>query len=179
MENLSWLSIDQENNIVHFTSVDAMSILCFLKNRDFQITEMIWLKKNKEKDLLNKTEERFWVNKNHYLEISNLIEENEFQNICSLIINFKNENGLQFTYGELWVKLDDYNTLKDCTIKILEQYGYFAGKIIWDIVSKKKYEIPIYFLLGMENNDIQLDDLKRMTIHAENVHNNIINSMNI
>ena len=170
MENLSWFSYNKEKKIVHLSSVDAMSILCLLKNRDFQITEMKGLKKKKEKDLLRKDEKRFWVNKDHYLEISSLIEENENENICSLIINFKNENGLHFSYGELWVKLDDYNILKECTIKILEQYGYFAGEIIWDIGRKEKYEIPIYFLLGMQEKDIKNDDIKKMKIHAENVH---------
>ena len=170
MENLSWLSYNNEKKIAHFSSVDAISILCFLKNRDFQITEMKGLKKNKEKDLLREGEERFWVKENHYVEISSLIEENEAENICSLIINLKNENGLYFSYGQLSVKLDDDSILKDCTIKILEQYGYYAGKIIWDIAVKEKYDIPIYFLLGMQEKDINNDDIKRMKIHAENVH---------
>ena len=52
MENLSWLSYNNDKEIAHFSSVDAMIVLCFLKNRDFQITEMKGLKKNKEKNLL-------------------------------------------------------------------------------------------------------------------------------
>ena len=30
------------------------------------------------------------------------------------------------------MKLPDCNILKECTIKILEQYGYFSGNIIWE-----------------------------------------------
>ena len=38
MENLSLLPFNNDKKIAHFSSVDAMIILCFLKNRDFQIT---------------------------------------------------------------------------------------------------------------------------------------------
>ena len=72
-----WLGINLEKNTVNLHSVDATSILPFIRGRDFQIVEMMGYKDNIEKNLLRENEERFWVRKNHYIEISGLIEGNE------------------------------------------------------------------------------------------------------
>ena len=45
MEHLMWFGISSEESIIHLHSVDAMSILPFIRGRDFQITEM-WGSKN-------------------------------------------------------------------------------------------------------------------------------------
>ena len=44
--------------------------------------------------------------------------------------------------------------LKKCTIRLLEQYGYFAAEKIWEFVSKQDCDMPIYYVLGMEEKDL-------------------------
>jgi hypothetical protein len=162
MEHLAWIGINSEKNIINLHSVDAMSILQFIRGRDFQITE-IWSGEGKnEKNLLKENEERVWIRNKHYLEISALIEEDESESIYGLNINLDNGDVLHFSHGQLNVKMSDSKLLKKCTIKLLEQYGYFAAERIWDCVSKQDCSMPIYYLLGMEEKDLgnSLEDMK-------------------
>tara|TARA_B100000683_G_C12509672_1_gene560222 strand:+ start:203 stop:736 length:534 start_codon:yes stop_codon:yes gene_type:complete len=161
MEHLMWLGVNSEDNLIGCHSVDAMSILPFLRGRDFQIEELFGDKNNIEKNLLWENEERFWVRENHYIEISSLIEEDNSEQISSIIINFDNGDRLNFCRGHLIVKLSDNKSLKKCTVRLLEQYGYFAAEKIWDFVSKQDYDMPIYYVLGMEEKDLD-DSLERM-----------------
>ena len=96
MENLGWFGIKSEESSIYLCSIDALSILTFIRGRDFQIIEMWGSKNNNEKDLLCKYEERFWVRKNHFIEIASLIKEDEYENISSITINFNNEDELNF-----------------------------------------------------------------------------------
>ena len=93
-----WFGVNSEDNLINCHSVDAMSILPFLRGRDFQIEELSGYKDNVVKNLLRENEERSWVRKNHYIEISSLIEEDENEQISSLIINFDNGDGLSFSF---------------------------------------------------------------------------------
>ena len=86
--------------------------------------------------------------------MSSLIEEDDSEQISSLIINFKNGDGLSFCFGQLSVRLKDSKLLKKCTIRLLEQYGYFAADKIWEFVSKQDCDMPIYYVLGMEEKDL-------------------------
>ena len=52
-----WFGVNSEDNLIGCHSVDAMSILPFIRGRDFQITEMWGSKNNKEKE---KNEGYFW-----------------------------------------------------------------------------------------------------------------------
>ena len=148
-----------------------MSILPFFRGRDFQIEELSGYKDSIEKNLLWENEERFWVKKNHYIEISSLIEEDDSEQISSLIINFKNGDGLSFCFGQLSVRLKDSKLLKKCTIRLLEQYGYFAAEKIWDFVSKQDCDMPIYYVLGMEEKDLgnRLNEMRNQgkIVHEE------------
>ena len=74
MEKLDWLQINKKENWASFRSVDALAILPFLRNRDFRILEMIGRKNKEEQSLLWEDEERLWVNKRHFLDISSIIE---------------------------------------------------------------------------------------------------------
>jgi len=156
-----WMGVNSEENLFNCSSVDAMSIIPFLRGRDFQIEELFGYKNNIDKNLLWENEERFWVRENHYIEISSLIEEDNDEQISSIIINFDNGDGLNFCHGQLSVKLSDNKSLKKCTVRLLEQYGYFAAEKIWEFVSKQDYVMPIYYVLGMEERDLD-DSLKRM-----------------
>ena len=166
-----WFGINSEDNLIGCHSVDAMSILPFLRGRDFQIEELSGYKDSIEKNLLWENEERFWVKKNHYIEISSLIEEDDSEQISSLIINFKNGDGLSFCFGQLSVRLKDSKLLKKCTIRLLEQYGYFAAERIWDFVSKQDCDMPIYYVLGMEEKDLgnRLNEMRKQgkIVHEE------------
>ena len=175
MEHLMWFGINSEDNLISCHSVNAMSILPFLIGRDFQIVEMLGHKDDIEKNLLWENEERFWVRENHYIEISSLIEEDNSEQISSLIINFDDGDGLNFCHGQLGVRLSDNKSLKKCTVRLLEQYGYFAADKIWEFVSKQDYDMPIYYVLGMEEKDLD-DSLKRMRdegIRVEEFHSKL------
>jgi len=181
MEHLMWFGINSKKNIINLHSVDAMSILPFIRGRDFQITEMWGYKKNNEKVLHWKDEERLWVRQNHFIEIASLIEEDEYENISSITINFDNGDELNFCYGQLGVKISDSKLLKKCTLKLLEQYGYYAANEIWNFVSQQNCDMPIYYLLGMEDKDI-LNSLEETRIHNLNYNEkmkNILERMEI
>ena len=181
MENLGWFGIKSEESSIYLCSIDALSILTFIRGRDFQIIEMWGSKNNNEKDLLCKYEERFWVRKNHFIEIASLIEDDEVENISSITINLDNGDELNFSYGQLWVKIADTKLLKKCTLKILEQYGYYAANEIWNFVSQQNCEMPIDYLVGMEEKDI-LDSLEKTKIQnlmCNQYENNILEKMKI
>lgn len=161
MEHLAWRTINSDENIINLHSVDAMSILQFIRGRDFQVSEMWGGEGQNEKNLLKENEDRVWIRNKHYIEISALIEEDDTESICLLNINLDNGDVLDFTYGQLNVKISDSKLLKRCTIKLLEQYGYFTAERIWNFVSKQDCSMPIYYLLGMEEKDL-CDSLEKM-----------------
>ena len=181
MEHLMWFGINSKKNIINLHSVDAMSILPFIRGRDFQITEMWGYKKNNEKVLHWKDEERFWVRKNHFIEIASLIEDDEGENIISLRINLDNGDYISLIYGQLWVKISNTKLLKKCTLKILEQYGYYAANEIWNFVSQQNCEMPIDYLVGMEEKDIldSLEETKIQNLMCNQYENNILEKMKI
>jgi|TARA_B110000003_G_C16409232_1_gene441543 hypothetical protein len=181
MENLGWFGIKSEESSIYLSSIDALSILTFIRGRDFQIIEMWGFKKNNEKDLLCKYEERFWVKKNHFIEIASLIEEDENENIISLRINLDNGDYINLIYGQLWVKISDIKLLKKCTLKILEQYGYYAANEIWNFVSQQNCDMPIYYLKGMEEKDIldSLEETRIQNIIYNQNENDILKKMKI
>lgn len=172
MEHLVWFGINSKKDTISLHSVDAMSILPFIRGRDFHIEELSGYKDNIEKNLLSENEESFWIRNNHYIEVSSLIEEDEYEHISTIIINFENDDGLSFCFGQLNVRLTDIELLRKCTIRLLEQYGYFAAERIWDFVSKQDYDMPIYYVLGMEEKDLG-DSLHEMRKQGQIVHEEI------
>jgi len=181
MENLGWFGIKSEESSIYLCSIDALSILTFIRGRDFQIIEMWGSKNNNEKNLLCKYEERFWVRKNHFIEIASLIEEDENENIISLRINLDNGDYINLIYGQLWVKISDTKLLKKCTLKILEQYGYYAANEIWNFVSKQNCEMPINYLQGMEERDIldSFEETRIQNLMCNQNESNILEKMKI
>jgi hypothetical protein len=167
-----WFSVNYQENFISCHSVDAMSILQYIRGRDFQIEELYGYKDNIEKNLLWENEERFWVRKNHYIEISSLIEEDNYEQISSIKINFENGDWLSYSFGQLSVRLKDVKLLKKCTVKLLEQYGYFAADRIWNFVSKQDYDMPIYYVLGMEEKDLG-ETLNEMQLQGQKVYDDV------
>ena len=111
MEHLKWIYINIKDGIVSCSSVNV-SILPFIRQRDFKIVELFGYKDGCEKNLLWENEEPSWVRRSHYVEISSLIEEDSFENILSMRINFDNNDFLNFCYGQLNVRLMDIDSLK-------------------------------------------------------------------
>ena len=72
MEHLKWIYINIKDGIVSCSSVDAMSILPFIRQRDFKIVELFGYKDGCENNLLWENEEPSWVRRSHYVEISSL-----------------------------------------------------------------------------------------------------------
>ena len=167
-----WFGVNSEDNLISCHSVDAMSILHFIRGRDFQIEELSGYKDNVEKNLLRENEERSWVRMNHYIEISSLIEDDEYEQISSIIINFENGDGLSYSFGQLNVRLSNSKLLKECTTKLLEQYGYFAADRIWDFVNKQDCDMPIYYVLGMQEKDLG-DTLNEMKKQGQKVYDEV------
>lgn len=172
MEHLRWFYVNIKDRVVSCSSVDAMSVLPFIRHRDFQIVELFGYKDGSEKNLLWENEEGSWVRDSHYVEISSLIEEDSFENILSMRINFDNDDFLNFCYGQLNVRLMDIDSLKKSTLILLEQYGYFAADKIWDFVSKQDYDMPIYYVLGMEEKDLG-GTLNEMQKQGKKVHDQL------
>ena len=168
MEKLEWLGINKKENWASFSSVDALAILPFLRNRDFRILQMIGMKNKKEQSLLWKNEERMWVRERHYIDINSIIEDNDSCPIYYMEIELDNSDFIRFSYGTLFVKITTNTLLKKITLQILETYGYFASNTIWDHVYNQHHEMPIYFACGMEERDIT-DEMSRLTIESDRI----------
>jgi len=181
MEALGWFGMKSEESSIYLCSVDALSILTFIRGRDFQIIEMWADDNNIEKDLLRNDEERFWVREKHFIDIVSIIEEDTFQNIISLKINLDNGDYINFLYGQLKVEISDSKLLKKCTLKLLEQYGYYAANEIWNFVSQQNCDMPIYYLQGMEEKDIldSFEETRIQNIMCNQNENNILEKMKI
>ena len=112
---------------------------------------------------------------------ASLIEEDENENIISLRINLDNGDYINLIYGQLWVKISDTKLLKKCTLKILEQYGYYAANEIWNFVSKQNCEMPINYLQGMEERDIldSFEETRIQNLMCNQNENNILEKMKI
>ena len=108
-------------------------------------------------------------------------EEDENENIISLRINLDNGDYINLIYGQLWVKISDTKLLKKCTLKILEQYGYYAANEIWNFVSKQNCEMPINYLQGMEERDIldSFEETRIQNLMCNQNENNILEKMKI
>jgi hypothetical protein len=79
------------------------------------------------------------------------------------------------------VKISDIKLLKKCTLKILEQYGYYAANEIWNFVSQQNCDMPIYYLKGMEEKDIldSLEETRIQNIIYNQNENDILKKMKI
>ena len=169
MEYLNWFGVNRDTMVAYFSSVDSMSILPFIRGRDFKINEMYGMKNGNETNLLRENEESFWIKKEHHIEICQLIEDDSFDNICLLDIDLDNGDSIRFSYGQLVVKLSDSELLKKCTKNILERYGIFASERIWNFVVKQYCDMPVCFVSGMEDKDISEDCLNKMKEEGERV----------
>ena len=169
MEYLSWFGAYPKHKAVQMHSIDASPIIHFLRNRKYKIRSLSSFdsKANKEILLLKDDEERYWVSKNNYGELSSLLEHNFHNYIWYADIELEKGGYIKFHHGQLSVKMNNFSELKKITTKILDFYGYFASDEIWEFTCKHDQMLMIDIALGMEKSQIT-NEFSRMLEH--NIH---------
>jgi hypothetical protein len=160
----------KNTNHIGISSVGFEKAAIFLRNRDFKIVELIGLKDNKEVNLLYEDEEPLWVTKDHHLEISSLLSNNDHTLFTHVKIELADGGDINYSAGSLYVKFPDGEDIKSKTIMLLETMGYYAGEMIFDFCSKNPDMHLLEFILGMEPEDIT-DEFERMKSHTEYINN--------
>ena len=153
-------------NHIGISSVGFEKAAIFLRNRDFRVVELIGLKDNKEVNLLYEDEEPLWITKDHHLEISSLLSNNDYTLFTHVKIELADGGDINYSAASLYVKFPDGEDIKSKTIMLLETMGYYAGEKIFDFCSENPNEYLLEFVLGMEPEDIT-DEFERMKSHTE------------
>ena len=165
---IHWFGYFKKVNTITFSSVEFNLVVPFLRGRDFCIEELSTVKDNKEVNLLWPNEEPVWIYSDHYLEISSLLEKNDFEPIYSAKIKFKKGGYLSFNYGQLGVKYPRNENLKEDTTNFLRGLGYFAAEQLWEFSEQNPFEHLLEFIVAMEPRDIT-DEFERMKAHTEEI----------
>ena len=160
----------KDTNHIGISSVGFEKAAIFLRNRDFRVVELIGLKDNKEVNLLYEDEEPLWITKDHYLEISSLLSNNDHTLFTHVKIELADGGVINYSAASLYVKFPDGEDIKSKTIKLLETMGYYAGEKIFDFCSENPDMHLLEFVLGMEPEDIT-DEFERMKSHTEYINN--------
>lgn len=156
-----WFSYNKKENIITLTSVDFLFMIPFIRNKNYRIKELFGLKDNKKVSLLNENEPTFWVLNEHHINLSYLLEENDYTPICHAEIELENMGLVVYSFGELFVKYPLEESLKDATVNVLKSNGYFAANMIWDFCNEYQDSIFLDFVLCMEEKDIS-DEFQKM-----------------
>jgi hypothetical protein len=163
---IHWFGYFKKQNEIIFSSVNFNLAVPFLRGRDFCIEELSTVKENKEVNLLWPNEEPEWVLSNHYLEISGLLEKDDFEPIYSAKIKLKEGGCLYFNYGNLRVRYPKGEDLKEDTANFLRGLGYFAAEQLWEFSEQNPQMHLLEFIVAMEPRDIT-DEFERMKAHTE------------
>lgn len=156
-----WFCYNKKKNIITLSSVDFLFILPFINGRNFKVEELVGLKDNEEVSLLNTNEPAFWIQNEHHIDLSNLLEENNLNPICSAKIELENGGLIKYDYGVLFVKYPQKESLKDATVNVLKSNGYFAANMIWDFCLEYQDKILLDFFLCKHEKDIS-DDFQKI-----------------
>ena len=159
-----------EKNHIGISSVGFEKAAIFLRNRDFRVVELFGIKDNEEVNLLYEDEEPLWITKDHYLEISSLLSNNDHTLFTHVKIELADGGDINYSAASLYVKFPDGEDIKSKTIKLLETMGYYAGEKIFDFCSENPDMHLLEFVLGMEPEDIT-DEFERMKSHTEYINN--------
>ena len=160
----------KETNHIGISSVGFEKAAIFLRNRDFRVVELFGIKDNEEVNLLYEDEEPLWITKDHYLEISSLLSNNDHTLFTHVKIELADGGDINYSAASLYVKFQDGEDIKSKTIKLLETMGYYAGEKIFDFCSENPDMHLLEFVLGMEPEDIT-DEFERMKSHTEYINN--------
>lgn len=161
MEIIKWFSYNKKDNIVTFISIDFLFTITFLRGKNFKIKELNTLINNEEISLLNNEESSAWINSKHYIDLSDILEENDKNPICYAIIELENNGLILYDFGSLTVKYPLNESLEENSKNILIANGYYSANMIWDFCNNYHEKIPLDFILCMEEKDIT-DEFKRM-----------------
>lgn len=159
-----WFSYNKDENVFTISSVDFLSVLPFLRGRNFLIKELFTFKNGSEISLLIENEPAYWVKEKHHIKLSHLLEENDNSPICYAIIELEQEGAISYIFGKLVVKYPSSESLMEKVIELLIAKGYFAGSLIWNFCNNNNEEILLDFVLGMEETDVT-DEFERMLEH--------------
>ena len=166
METLTWFGF---NDLGHLgcNSVDAQAALLFLGKLKHRITEFATLDGTEEVNQLWEGEEPLWVAYNYHT-VSSIIETADNKLIVALSIEFEGGGQINYSYGELYVDLNEGQDIISPTEKLLAVYGYYApGEIInFCLKHRGKHYLPC--VLGMHPEDIT-DEFDRMLEHSRKV----------
>ena len=144
----------KETNHIGISSVGFEKAAIFLRNRDFRVVELIGLKDNKEVNLLYEDEEPLWITKDHHLEISSLLSNNDYTLFTHVKIELADGGDINYSAASLYVKFPDGEDIKSKTIMLLQTMGYYAAEKIFDFCSENPNMHLLEFVLGMEPEDI-------------------------
>lgn len=147
MEHLANVYISE--NLLSLSVVDFNITCHYLKNKTFRIHEMWALKNGEEVSCLWEGEDPIWEDKTDCL-----LETCNDYPILNASIEMKDGARLYFSYGRLSISNENQEILKLFSLKILDFYGYYAAKEIWDFCFDKKKEVNISQLIGIQSNEI-------------------------
>ena len=160
----------KETNHIGISSVGFEKAAIYLRNRDFRIVELFGLKENEELNLLYENEEPLWITKDHHLEISSLLSENDYTPFTHVKIELADGGNINYSAASLYVKFPNGEDIKSKTIMILETMGYYAAEKIFNFCAENPGMYLLEFVLGMQPKDIT-DQFERMKSHTWYINN--------
>ena len=160
----------KETNHIGISSVGFEKAAIYLRNRDFRIVELFGLKENEELNLLYENEEPFWITKDHHLEISSLLSENDYTPFTHVKIELADGGNINYSAASLYVKFPEGEDIKSKTIMLLETMGYYAAEKIFNFCAENPGMYLLEFVLGMQPKDIT-DQFERMKSHTGYINN--------
>jgi len=163
-----WFSYNKSENTIAFGSIDFILIIPFLRGKNFLVKEFHKLSEDNESSLFENNDATYWVKNEHHIYLSELLEENFHDPICSASIELEGGGYVNFEYGKLYVKYPANVSLKKDTISLLEANGYFLASQVWDFCCENSEEILLDFILCKEDKDIT-DEFERMLIHSKSL----------
>lgn len=149
-----WFSYNKTENKISFSSIDFKFVIPFLRGKNYLVKELYALSEDCETSQLENSDPTNWVKNEHHIYLSQLLEENFHNPICSASIELEGGGYVNFEYGKLYVKYPANASLKKDTISLLEANGYFAAPQVWDFCFENSEEILLDFILCKEEKDI-------------------------
>ena len=112
------------------------------------------------------SEPTFWTRKDHYIEISGLIEEDNNNPIYFAQIELDHGGIIRYDSEILIVMFPENESLKEITIEMLKSNGYFAAELLWEFCENRPEEFSLDYILALEEKDIT-DEFERMLLWNE------------
>jgi hypothetical protein len=161
-----WFSCNKEKNCISLSNTRFISVIPYLRGRDFCIKLLSTLKEEKEISLLRLSEPKFWTRKDHHIEIAGLIEEDNDNPIYFAQIELDHGGIIRYDSEILIVMFPENESLKEITIEMLKSNGYFAAELLWEFCENRTEEFSLDYILALEEKDIT-DEFERMLLRNE------------